>query len=162
HLQWVIREPTNAAQKNPANADLQIENSWLRQVLTCHDGAIRHGVFKVNMDQMQIMLMMSAGLAFEVIGSKQVPSYSLEDKCAFTLYVAVSAGGDLLLFQAIYEGKTYVSTPNKKFPGFAEAILLGFLLDPSLTETYWANFATMKQWVMLILVPYWRREMEKL
>jgi hypothetical protein len=161
-LCWVMRKPTKAAQKLPLNADEQILMAFFRQALTCRDAAIRHPCFKVNMDQTQVTLLMGAGLTFERIGAKQVPAVGLEDKRAFTLVVAVSASGDLLPFQSIYQGKTALSVPSKNSLGHAEAIAKGFYFDPSGTDTYWANIETMKRWTELILIPYWMEKKAEL
>jgi hypothetical protein len=55
---------------------------------------------------------MGGGLTFDIIGSSQVPVLNLDEKRAFTLVVAVSAAGDLLPFQAVFQGKTMQSVPS--------------------------------------------------
>ncbi|KAF8988262.1 hypothetical protein BDZ89DRAFT_974934 [Hymenopellis radicata] len=94
-----------------------------------------------------------------MLGANQVPIAGLDDKRAFTLTVAVSGSGDLLPFQAIYSGLTNGSAPSADARGRQAANKLGFLFDHSGTKTYWANERTLKRWVSLILVPYWKRKM---
>jgi DDE superfamily endonuclease len=158
-LKWVLRKPTKASQKVPADAINQITNSFFRHVLTFRDAPIRHPAFQVNMDQTQVVYQMGGGLTFELMGAAQVPVLGLEEKRAFTLVVAVSGLGEVLPFQAIFQGKTSQSTPSTKAPGREEATRLGFLFEYSGTDTYWSNQATMRAWVTHILVPYWRQKM---
>jgi hypothetical protein len=158
-LQWVMRKPTKASQKVPADADDQIELSFFRHVLTFRDAPIQHPAFRVNMDQTQVIYQMGGGLTFDVIGVSQVPVLGLEEKRAFTLVVAVSASGDLLPFQAIFQGKTNQSTPSQQAPRQDEANRQGFRFEYSGTRTYWSNIATMKAWVTKILEPYWCSKM---
>jgi hypothetical protein len=161
-LQWVMRKPTKASRKVPADAPSQIELSFFRHVLTFRDAPIQHPAFRVNMDQTQVVYQMGGGLTFDVIGSAQVPVLGLEEKRAFTLVVAVSAAGDLLPFQAVFQGKTAQSTPSRNAPSRAEAEKLGFCFEYSGTATYWSNQAMMKAWVTQILEPYWRPKMVEL
>lgn len=154
-LRWVMRKPTKAAQKVPKNADELILIAFYRHVLSFRDGPIQHPCFRVNMDQTQFLLQMGGGLTFEILGSRQVPVVGLEEKRAFTLVVAVSSSGELLPFQAIYQGMTNASVPSKNAKGYAEIERRGFLLDYSGTKTYWSNIITMQRWVSKILVPYW-------
>ena len=158
-LQWCMRKPTKASQKVPIDAESQIELSFLRHVLTFRDAPIQHAAFRVNMDQTQVVYQMGGGLTFEVIGASQVPVLGLEEKRAFTLVVAVSGLGELLPFQAIFQGKTIQSLPKKNARGHAESDKLGFIFEYSGTGTYWSNLETMKTWVQKILVPYWRAKM---
>jgi hypothetical protein len=104
-MRWGMRKPTKASQKVPANAVDQIELSFFRHVLTFRDAPIQHAAFHVNMDQTQVVYQLGGGLTFNVIGSSQVPVLNLDEKWAFTLVVAVSATGDLLPFQAVFQGK---------------------------------------------------------
>jgi hypothetical protein len=79
---------------------------------------------------------MGDGLTFEVIGASQVPVLGLEEKRAFTLVVAVSAAGELLPFQVVFQGKTKQVVPSTNAPHRAEADQLGFTSSfPELTLT---------------------------
>lgn len=158
-LRWGMRKLTKASQKVPADAADQIECSFFRHVLTFRDAPIQHAAFRVNMDQTQVVYQMGGGLTFDVIGSSQVPVLGLEEKRAFTLVVAVSAAGDLLPFQAIFQGKTLQSVPSRAAQCRAEADKMNFHFEYSGTSTYWSNFATMKAWVTNTLVPYWEAKM---
>lgn len=158
-LRWGMRKPTKASRKVPADAPAQIEISFFRHVLVFRDAPIQHPAFRVNMDQTQVVYQMGGGLTFDVIGASQVPVLGLEEKRAFTLVVAVSAAGDLLPFQAIFQGKTTQSVPRSNAPYREEADQLGFHFEYSGTQTYWSNMKTMKAWVTTILIPYWYKKM---
>jgi hypothetical protein len=123
------------------------------------DDPIPHPAFRVNMNQMQVVHQMGGGLTFDVIGASQGPALGVEDKQAFTLVVSVSASGDLLPFQAIFQGNTNQSTPSKEAHRQNEVDAKGFHFEYSGTETYWSTVVTMKAWVTKILEPYWRAKM---
>jgi hypothetical protein len=158
-LKWVMRKPTKASKKVPADADYQIENSFFRHVLTFREALIRHAAFQVNMDQTQVVYQNGVGLTFDQLGAEQISVVGLEEKRAFTLVVAISGAGDLLPFQAVFQGKTQQSVPSRNAHGREEAQDLGFYFQHSGTSTYWSNQMTMKQWVTDTLVVYWRQKM---
>jgi hypothetical protein len=78
------------------------------------------------MDQTQVVYQMGGGLTFDTMGISQVSVLGIDEKHAFTLVVAVSGAGDLLPFQAIFQGKTKLSTPSSKACGCNEANQRGF------------------------------------
>ncbi len=159
---WVIRSSTKAAQKVPKDAEDQMKNSFLRMALSCRDAHITHPELIVNVDQTQVVYQEANSTTLHPVGDKQVPIVGKEEKRAFTLVVAVSAGGDLLPLYSIFQGKTDRSCPSKKSLGYAESEEMGFLFVPSGTGTYWASLETMQHWVSKILVPYWKRKKEEL
>lgn len=59
-------------------------------------------------------------------GSKQVGLIGNEEKRAFTTLLAVSAAGDLLPPQCVYEGKTDRSTPSSTATNHKECDAAGF------------------------------------
>ncbi|KAG8681083.1 hypothetical protein FRC11_001575 [Ceratobasidium sp. 423] len=61
-----------------------------------------------------------------------------------------------LSLQAIYQGLSPASLPHASAPGYAEAIAQIFFVI-SMTSTYWSTLETMKAYVILILVPFFRR-----
>ncbi len=159
---WVIRSSTKAAQKVPKDADDQIRNSFLRMALSCRDAHIKHPALVVNIDQTQVVFQEANSTTLHAVGDKQVPIVGKEEKRAFTLVVAVSAGGDLLPLYSIFQGKPDRSCPLKKSPGYTEADDMEFLFVPSGTGTYWASLETMQHWVTETLVPFWTRKKESL
>ncbi|KIK77739.1 hypothetical protein PAXRUDRAFT_165845 [Paxillus rubicundulus Ve08.2h10] len=60
----------------------------------------------MNIDQTNVVLQPVTSSTYEEIGSKQVAIVRQEEKWVFTLVVGISAAGDLLPFQAIYQGKS--------------------------------------------------------
>ncbi|KZS86417.1 hypothetical protein SISNIDRAFT_420935 [Sistotremastrum niveocremeum HHB9708] len=161
-MKWTLRRTTRAAQKLPDNSAEQCEHTRLR--IACH---IRDystpAQLIVNMDQTQALYVHGSKVTYHDRGAKQVSVAGVEDKRAFTVCVAVSLSGTALPFQAIYQGhiETRV-TPGINSPRYEEAIRLGLKFVASKTDTYWANFGTMKRWIMEILVPYYIGEMKKL
>jgi hypothetical protein len=159
-LNWTFRRGTRAAQKLPVNVDELCLEQFLRLAITMRDKAINHPSFLVNIDQTNIRFQSISCSTFEEKGSKQVAVVGAEEKRAFTLVVGVSASGHLLPFQAIYQGKTARSLPQKSSPLFDEAAALGIKLEFSSTDTYWSTFDLMCKYVTTVLVPYWTKEKE--
>ncbi|KAI0312855.1 hypothetical protein OF83DRAFT_1046391, partial [Amylostereum chailletii] len=81
---------------------------------------------------------------------------------ALTVTVSVSNHGKLLPFQAIYGGKTDQSSPNRTTPNYDNTINAGFLFQHSGTATYWANQATMQDFINRVIAPYFSRMKTKL
>lgn len=74
----------------------------------------------------------------------------------------VSAGGDLLPFQCMWQGNTPAVLPKPTAPGYEEANALGFLFEFTHTSTYWSTEATMKSYVKNTLIPHFHHYKEKL
>jgi hypothetical protein len=161
-LNWSFRRCTQAAQKLPVNVDELIREHFLRLVLTMRNCMIDHPAFDVNIDQTNFIYQPNCTSTFEVVGSKQVGAVGKEEKRAATLVVGASGNGDLLVWQGIYEGKSWRSLPDKNCPGFQEALKKGFLINYSNTDTYWSTFDLMCQYVTGILVPYWMKKKAEL
>ena len=161
-LNWTFRRSTQAAQKLPANVNEIIQEHFLRLVLTMRNCMIGHPAFDVNIVQTNFIYQPNCTSTFEVVGSKQVGAVGKEEKRAATLVVGASGNGDLLVWQSIYEGKSWRSLPDKNCPGFQEAHTKGFLINYSNTDTYWSTFDLMCQYVTGILVPYWTRKKAEL
>jgi len=95
-------------------------------------------------------------MTWAATGSKQVAVHDSEEKGAFTLLVSIASDGTVLPMQAIYSGKAERSRPSSKSPHYAELIETGFLLEESVTTTYWSNHKTMHSFVDKILAPYFQ------
>ena len=104
---------------------------------------INHPAFDVNIDQTNFIYQLNCTSTFEVIGSKQVGAVRKDEKRAATLVVGASGNGDLLVWQGIYEGKSWCSLPDKNCLGFQEALRKGFLINYSNTDMYWSTFDLM-------------------
>ena len=101
----------------------------------------------VNSDQTQVVYAPGDKMTYAEAGSKQIPVVGVEEKRAFTVMVSVLSDGQVLPFQAIYEGKTERALPSKDAPGRRECAELGMQFVSSGTATYWSNQATMKSFV---------------
>lgn len=91
------------------------------------------------------------------MGSKQVSLIGGDEKRAFTVMVSVSNSGELLPFQAIYEGKTKLACPSASSKNYEDIHKVGMLIEPSGTKTYWSNHETMHHFVNHILAPYFNK-----
>ncbi|KAG1860554.1 hypothetical protein C8R48DRAFT_544650, partial [Suillus tomentosus] len=154
-LQYTMRKGTRAAQKLPPNIDEVCLEQFLRIALTIRDDVITYPEFLVNIDQINIIYQPAGGNTYELIGSKQVSIVGREEKRACTLLTGISAGGDLLPFHVVYDGKTKRSLPSSKAPSYNEALGMNFQFVWSNTDTYWSTFETMCTYVDGILVPFW-------
>ncbi|KIJ33779.1 hypothetical protein M422DRAFT_120251, partial [Sphaerobolus stellatus SS14] len=160
-LKWSERATTRAAQKIPLDAPEQIRRSFIRQAKAIRDYDIPDEL-RVNADQQQTRFQMGSDRTWAPCGDKQVASVGKEEKRAFTLMVAISACGEILAYQAIWDGVQARSLPNMTLE-IAEAVKqLGFVFDLSKTTTYWSTEVTMENWVNLILVPYFQRKKKEL
>ncbi|RXW18423.1 hypothetical protein EST38_g7441 [Candolleomyces aberdarensis] len=157
NLHWSRRKATKAAQKLPDDWMNQCERSALRKAFVIKEYDIPSALY-VNSDQTQVVYAPGDKMTYAEAGSKQVPVVGVEEKRAFTVMVSVSSDGQLLPFQAIYEGKTERVLPSKEATGRRECDELGIQFVPSGTGTYWSNQATMKSFVEDVLVPYFNRQ----
>lgn len=161
HMDWSFRTTTRAAQKLPNNVDTILEEAYLREAICIRNYNIP-AELRVNTDQTQTVYVQGANNTWHPKGDKQVPAIGIDDKRAFTLVPSISASGDLLPFQAIFQGGTTQSCPAKTCPAYKEAMKLGFCLEPSKTETYWSTLDTMKSLVKDIIAPYFETKKTEL
>ncbi|QRV83006.1 DDE superfamily endonuclease [Ceratobasidium sp. AG-Ba] len=152
---WSVRKGTRAAQKLPPNYKTELLHAFLCLACVVRDKVIPASCI-VNADQTQVLFNPGDGKTWNPSGARQVNIIGADDKRAFTLLVAASAFGNLLPFQAIYAGKSTRSLPHCSSSGFLDATKHGFRLEFSGTESYWANFTTMCDWVSHTLAPYFR------
>ncbi|EMD34320.1 hypothetical protein CERSUDRAFT_24720, partial [Gelatoporia subvermispora B] len=160
-MAWSFRKSTRAAQKIPEDAEEQCHRSFARQALTIRNEGVP-AELRVNIDQTNVRLQTPADMTYAPTGSKQVSVLGAEEKRAFTLVVGVSASGELLPFQAIWQGKTDRSLPSSNAPGRHEADKLGFRFEHSNTDTYWSTFPLMCKYVETILIPYYSKKKTRL
>ncbi|EJD54964.1 hypothetical protein AURDEDRAFT_49858, partial [Auricularia subglabra TFB-10046 SS5] len=151
------RRPTRAAQKVPANA-AQIGDDYFLRNAYVTDRKYIPPELTVNSDQTQSPYAHGESATWSESGAKQVSVIGQEEKRAFTLNVGISMSGELLPFQAIYQGMTRRSLPKPDARGQDRAAEIGILFEPSMTKTYWSTQATMRSYVDNILVPYYERQ----
>jgi len=157
HLNWAERKATRAAQKIPDDWEEKCEKSFLRKAYSIKEYDIPSTLY-VNSDQTQVVYAPGDKLTYAERGSKQVSLVGGDEKRAFTVMVSVANDGSLLPFQAIYEGKTALSTPSKTALHYADVIKVGMRLEFSGTSTYWSNLTMMKSFVIFILDPYFNEK----
>lgn len=153
-MKWSLRRATRPGKKEPENIKEVLTDAALRLVSTISRFKVPK-ILRVNSDQTGVQYSAGAIETYAPIGSKQVEVIGKDEKRAFTLMVGISAGGEVLPFQAIYAGKTPKSLPTSSAPSYAKATEeLKFLFENSGNETYWSTMKTMQSYVTNILVPY--------
>ncbi|QRV96744.1 Ulp1 protease family, carboxy-terminal catalytic domain protein [Ceratobasidium sp. AG-Ba] len=160
NLGWSLRKATRAAQKYPPDVNMVLLHAFLLFARVIRDEDIPAACI-VNADQTQVVYNAGGQSTWNATGERQVHVLGLDEKRAFTLLVAASLSGNILPFQAIYEGKTSRSLPDKTARGYSEALQLGFLLESSGSDTYWSTQKTMQHFVSQILAPYFRTQIEQ-
>lgn len=156
-LEWSPRKATRAAQKHPDDWKNQCEKALLRKAYLIKEHDIPPSLF-VNSDQTNVVYAPGDKMTWTDTGSNQVSLVGVEEKRAFTTMVSVASNGTLLPFQAIYQGKSDRSCPNRNAPYWAEAEAAGIRFHYSGTGTYWSNQELMQVFVNEILAPYFDRE----
>jgi hypothetical protein len=104
-MNFVKRKVTKAAKKIPADFD-QLCHNFYSKIQTF---VIEHSVSDeliVNWDQTGVFLVPSSKYSMAAIGSKQVPVVGSDDKRQITALLTITASGELLSPQLIYQGKT--------------------------------------------------------
>lgn len=163
HLNYSFRRATRAAQKTPTNATEQGFHMFLRLASTIQDNDTPPELI-INFDQTQVVYAPGTNVTWNERGAKQVSMVGQEDKRAFTLTPAVSPSGEILPFQAIYQGQTAAVLPKEtdaNSEAFAYAKEEGLVFIPSRSPTYWANFDTLQLFIASV-VEYFERKMDEL
>ncbi|THU93797.1 hypothetical protein K435DRAFT_820162 [Dendrothele bispora CBS 962.96] len=147
-LDWSWRATIRAAQKLPEDVDKILEEAYLREayVIWNYTTVYQHG----------------NKATWHKHGDKQVGVVGKDEKRVFTLVPSISASGEVLPFQAIFQGGTAASCPSKDSPYYDEAMKLGFKLEPSKSSTYWSTLDTMKSLVNDIIRPYLEQKKQDL
>jgi hypothetical protein len=116
----------------------------------------------VNGDQTQVVFTQGTNLTWARTGAKQVTVISDDEKRAFTAVVSISNSGIMLPLQAIYQGASKRSCPNKSATDYNFAKAAGIQFEYSKTKTYWSTQRTMQLLVKNIIAPYFDAQKEKL
>jgi hypothetical protein len=90
-LNYVPLVCTQALQKIPKDAPLQLYHTFFWLVYACWKRKIKHASLIVNFDQTQVVIHFQGKSTFAKLGSKQVGVLGKEEKRAWTLVVGVSA-----------------------------------------------------------------------
>lgn len=133
-LGWSLQACTCTPQKLPDNYEEILLEAYLREAWIMQNHQIP-AELRVNTDQTQTVYQLGMKFSWNMTGEKQVNIVGKDDKRAFTLIPSISASSDILPMQAIYSGGTKASCPSSKADHYEEAQKLGFLLEPSCTDT---------------------------
>ncbi|KAJ7897752.1 hypothetical protein B0H13DRAFT_2521555 [Mycena leptocephala] len=148
-----MRKGTKAAQKLPADAEDQCETAFLRRAWTIKEHRIPAELV-INADQTGVVYLPGSRMSYAPRGSKQVGLIGKE-KRAFTALLGVSAAGDALPIQCVYEGKTVRSTPTESAASREECDGAKFsFVFSGKPGNHWSNQKTMREWVKDVLVLY--------
>jgi hypothetical protein len=154
-MKWSRRKATRAAHKLPKNWEDQCELAFFQIVHAIHEYKLPPSLY-VNSDQTQLLYAPSDKMTWAETGAKQVELVGAEEKRALTVMVSVASDGTILPFQAIYQGLSQRSQPSCDAPRYNECKVAGFRFEHSGTATYWSNQQMMKNFVTLILHPYFK------
>lgn len=152
-MKWSERRTTRAAQKLPINHEEILYNAFLREAFVIRDHAIP-AELRVNTDQTQTVYQQGTKTTWNKKGAKQVAVVGHDEKRAFTLVPSISASGEWLSTQAIYQGKSHASCPSPNSKCYNDAKELGLQIKFSKTNTYWSTQQTMKELVNEAIEPY--------
>jgi hypothetical protein len=160
-LGWTIQRSTCAGQKTLKNV-----NDILRKAVLHIAHVIKHedipSALIANSDQTQVVLQQGCNTTYAPKNSKQVTTVGSEEKRAITVLTTLTNDSVLLPFQTIYKGSTSQSLPSKNSRSMSEARDMEFLFESSMTSTYWSTQASMRNFVNVILAPYFERVKVKL
>jgi hypothetical protein len=114
-MNFVKRKATKAAKKIPPNFD-QLRSTYYSKIQSLvHDHCVPDELI-VNWDQTGVFLVPSSKYSMAAIGSKQVAVVGSDDKRQITALLTVTASGELLYPQLIYQGTTERCHPKYQFP----------------------------------------------
>ena len=96
------------------------------------------------MDQLGNYVLPGNTTTYHTKGAKQVDVVAKDEKRAYTLLVASTAGGDFLPFQQVWAGATSRSLPSEDADGMADAESYGFHFAFARSEKKTSHFSTLK------------------
>ena len=107
----------------------------------------------INWDQTGLSIVPTGDWTMEKEGAQTVPIAHSDDKRQLTAVLAITAAGDYLPPQLLYQGKTPKCHPNVAFPD-------GW--DVWHSENHWSNETTMKWYIDKVIVPFVIEKRQKL
>ena len=108
----------------------------------------------INWEQTGLSIVPTADWTMEKEGAKVVPIAHSDDKWQLTAVLAITAGGEYLPSQLLYQGKMPKCHPQISFPA-------GW--DVWHSVNHWSNEITMRRYIDNIIVPFvikWRKELK--
>jgi hypothetical protein len=160
-LLWSERRATRAAHKLPDDWEQLCNCAFLRIAYGIKEEDVPSELI-VNSDQTQVVYAPGSKLTWTKTGSRQVTVIGQDEKRAFTVVVSVSNSGELLPFQAIYQGQSAKSCPSSSAKDYNAAKAAGFRFEFSKSKTYWSTQETMQLLVEKIIVPYFSAQKARL
>jgi len=160
-LLWSERKATRAAQKLPDDWEHLCRHAFLCIAYGMKEEDIPAELF-VNSDQTQVVYAQGSKLTWTKMGSRHVTVVGEDEKQAFTVVVSISNSGELLPFQAIYQGQTAKTCPSPSAKDYDAAKEAGFRFESLKTRTYWSTHETMHTLVDEIIAPYFSKQKAKL
>jgi hypothetical protein len=158
-LHWTYRVATTAAQKLPSDWEVQGLRMTQQIAYLVKSYSIPESMV-VDTDQTGIHLVPTGGAyTWDEKGTKHVKVHGMEDKRQITVAVSSSAAGTLLPFQVIFTGTTSRTLPPSNL-GRRECEGAGW--DLTFSSNHWSTLSTCQQFVVKILQPYRRQQIEKL
>lgn len=149
-----MQKGTKAAQKLPADAEVQCENAFLSRAWTIKEHRILAELV-INADQTGIICLPGWRLNWAPRRSKQVALIGTDEKRAFTALVAISAKGEALPIQCVYAGKSDLSVPTASATKRKECDTADFsFVFSGKRRNHWSNQKTMRKWINDVVVPY--------
>ncbi|KAJ6450731.1 hypothetical protein C8R47DRAFT_1084330 [Mycena vitilis] len=161
-LDWSSRKATRAAKHIPENAGELCERTFFRLVHAIESEHIPASLV-INYDQTGNYILPNGSSTFEQRGAKQVAVTAKDEKRAYTIGMATSAGGQPLPTEQIWSGKSKLSLPKETADGYAQAKVYGFRFSFAASEKKTSHFSTqstMQDWVTFVLVPYMKDVIE--
>lgn len=153
-MAWSMRKGTKAAQKLPADAEVQCENAFLRRAWKIKEHRIPAELV-INADQTGIIYLPGSRLTWAPRGSKQVALIGTDEKRAFTALVGISGSGEALGVQCVYAGKSALSVPTASATNRRECDAAHFaFVFSGKSGNHWSNQKTMREWINNVVVPY--------
>ena len=103
----------------------------------------------LNFDQTPLSHVAPGKYTFDFKGKKHVPIKGADDKRQITATFAVSANGEFLPTQLIYEGKTKRCLPKYEFPPSFHV---------TFSANYWSNTEKTMEYFEHVIFPYFERQ----
>ncbi|KAJ6536119.1 hypothetical protein B0H19DRAFT_1182839 [Mycena capillaripes] len=135
-----MRKGTKAAQKFPADAEVQCENAFLRRAWTIKEHRIPAELV-INADQTGVIYLPGSRVTWAPRGSKQVALIGTDEKRAFTALVAISAKGEALPIHGLS-----VPTASATNREECDAADFAFVFSGK-RGNHWSNQKTMREWI---------------
>jgi hypothetical protein len=158
---WLERRATRAAQKLLDNWEDMCECSFFHIAYGIKEEVIPPELY-INSDQTQVVYAQGCKLTWAKTRSWQVIVIGEDEKQGFTVLVSVSNSGELLPFQAIYQGYSTKTCPAASAKDYDAAKAAGLQFEFSKSKTYWSTQETMCTFIDEMLMSYLSKQKVRL